>query len=143
MISKHPNIDYLLNTAVNYTCGNMAEHLAGVNHVAVSDFLLRGPFRVTNQTQSPRRPFKTRIPGPGRLSSFTVNSSSSGVPKRVNLIRPAPNATTRATAIWHGYRSKSALLNSVCPYTKFVSAFSMISWRWRFDIHPFPPIFLR
>src|SRR5204862_5847794 len=38
-------IEYLLNTPVNYTCSNLAEHLEGVSHDAVSDFLQRG--RVT------------------------------------------------------------------------------------------------
>jgi SRSO17 transposase len=45
MISKQQYIEYLLNTPVNYTCSNLAEHLAGVSHDAVSDFLQRG--RVT------------------------------------------------------------------------------------------------
>ena len=47
MITKRQYIEYLLNTAVNYTCSNLAEHLAGVSHDAVSDFLQRG--RVTAQ----------------------------------------------------------------------------------------------
>lgn len=45
MISKQQYIEYLLNTPVNYTCSNLAEHLDGVSHDAVSDFLQRG--RVT------------------------------------------------------------------------------------------------
>jgi hypothetical protein len=45
MISKQQYIEYLLNTPVNYTCSNLAEHLEGVSHDAVSDFLQRG--RVT------------------------------------------------------------------------------------------------
>jgi len=45
MMSKQQYIEYLLNTPVNYTCSNLAEHLDGVSHDAVSDFLQRG--RVT------------------------------------------------------------------------------------------------
>src|SRR5262249_14152337 len=40
-------IEYRLNTPVNYTCANLAEHLEGVSHDAVSDFLQRG--RMTAQ----------------------------------------------------------------------------------------------
>jgi hypothetical protein len=47
MITKRQYIEYLLNTRVNYTCSNLAEHLGGVSHDAVSDFLQRG--RVTAQ----------------------------------------------------------------------------------------------
>jgi SRSO17 transposase len=45
MVTKRQYIEYLLNTPVNYTCSNLAEHLDGVSHDAVSDFLQRG--RVT------------------------------------------------------------------------------------------------
>jgi DDE superfamily endonuclease len=45
MVNKQQYIEYLLNTPVNYTCSNLAEHLEGVSHDAVSDFLQRG--RVT------------------------------------------------------------------------------------------------
>jgi hypothetical protein len=45
MITRQQYIEYLLNTPVNYTCSNLAEHLEGVSHDAVSDFLQRG--RVT------------------------------------------------------------------------------------------------
>jgi len=45
MITKQHYIEYVLNTPVNYTCSNLAEHLDGVSHDAVSDFLQRG--RVT------------------------------------------------------------------------------------------------
>ncbi len=45
MISKRQYIEYLLNTPVNDTCSNLAEHLDGVSHATVSDFLERG--RVT------------------------------------------------------------------------------------------------
>jgi SRSO17 transposase len=45
MVTKQQYIEYLLNTPVNYTCSNLAEHLTGVSHDAVSDFLQRG--RVT------------------------------------------------------------------------------------------------
>jgi hypothetical protein len=45
MVTKQQYIEYLLNTPVNYTCSNLAEHMAEVSHDAVSDFLQRG--RVT------------------------------------------------------------------------------------------------
>jgi hypothetical protein len=45
MITRQQYIEYLLNTPINYTCSNLAEHLEGVSHDAVSDFLQRG--RVT------------------------------------------------------------------------------------------------
>ena len=45
MMTKQHYIEYVLNTPVNYTCSNLAEHLDGVSHDAVSDFLQRG--RVT------------------------------------------------------------------------------------------------
>jgi SRSO17 transposase len=45
MITKQQYVEYLLNTPINYTCSNLAEHLDGVSHDAVSDFLQRG--RVT------------------------------------------------------------------------------------------------
>ena len=45
MMTKQQYIEYVLNTPVNYTCSNLAEHLDGVSHDAVSDFLQRG--RVT------------------------------------------------------------------------------------------------
>src|SRR5579859_2569060 len=45
MITRQQYLEYLLNTPVNYTCSNLAEHLDGVSHDAVSDFLQRG--RVT------------------------------------------------------------------------------------------------
>src|SRR6476660_9927049 len=42
MMRKQQYIEYLLNTPVNYTCSNLAQHLEGVSHNAVSDFLQRG-----------------------------------------------------------------------------------------------------
>jgi hypothetical protein len=42
MITKRQYIEYLLNTPVNHTCSNLAEHLEGVSHDAISDFLQRG-----------------------------------------------------------------------------------------------------
>ena len=45
MVTRKQYIEYLLNTPVNYTCSNLAEHLDDVSHDAVSDFLQRG--RVT------------------------------------------------------------------------------------------------
>src|SRR5438874_9470103 len=45
MITKQQYIEYLLHTPVNYKCSNLAEHLEGVSHDSVSDFLQQG--RVT------------------------------------------------------------------------------------------------
>ena len=42
MITKGQYIAYVLKTAVNYTCSNLAEQLDGIRHEAVSDFLQRG-----------------------------------------------------------------------------------------------------
>jgi hypothetical protein len=41
MITKQKYVEYLLSTFNNYTCTNLAEHLEGVSHDAVSDFLQR------------------------------------------------------------------------------------------------------
>lgn len=41
MITKRQYIEYLVSTPVNYTCSNLAEHLEGVSHDAVSDYLQR------------------------------------------------------------------------------------------------------
>src|SRR5437879_1538663 len=41
MITKRQYIEYLISTPVNYTCTNLAEHLEGVSHDAVSDYLQR------------------------------------------------------------------------------------------------------
>jgi hypothetical protein len=45
MLTRGQYIEYLLKTPINDTCSNLAEHLDGVSHNAVSDFLQRG--RVT------------------------------------------------------------------------------------------------
>lgn len=39
MIRKWQYIEYLVSTPCNYTCSNLAEHLEGVSHDTVSDFL--------------------------------------------------------------------------------------------------------
>jgi len=39
MITKRQYIEYLVSTPANYTCTNLAEHLQGVSHDAVSDYL--------------------------------------------------------------------------------------------------------
>jgi hypothetical protein len=41
MISKRQYIEYLISTPVNYTCSNLADHLEGVSHDAVTDYLQR------------------------------------------------------------------------------------------------------
>lgn len=41
MITKQQYVEYLVSTPINYTCSNLAEHLEGVSHDAVSDYLDR------------------------------------------------------------------------------------------------------
>ena len=41
MITKRQYIEYLISTPVNYTCSNLADHLEGMSHDAVSDYLQR------------------------------------------------------------------------------------------------------
>ncbi len=42
MINRREYIEYLISTSDNYTCSNLAEHLEGVSHDTVSDYLQRG-----------------------------------------------------------------------------------------------------
>jgi hypothetical protein len=44
MITKNQYIEYLLSTPINYTCSNLAEHLEGVSHDSVTDFLQTSRF---------------------------------------------------------------------------------------------------
>lgn len=39
MITKQKYVEYLISTPINYTCTNLAEHLEGVSHDVVSDYL--------------------------------------------------------------------------------------------------------
>ena len=39
MITKQQYVEYLISTPINYTCANLAEHLDGVSHDVVSDYL--------------------------------------------------------------------------------------------------------
>jgi hypothetical protein len=41
MVTKRQYIEYLVSTPSNYTCSNLADHLEGISHDAVSDFLQR------------------------------------------------------------------------------------------------------
>ena len=41
MITKRQYIEYLISTPINYTCTNLADHLDGLSHDAVSDYLQR------------------------------------------------------------------------------------------------------
>ena len=41
MITKRQYIEYLISTPINYTCTNLADHLEGLSHDAVSDYLQR------------------------------------------------------------------------------------------------------
>ncbi len=44
MITKNQYIEYLLSTAINYTCSNLSEHLENVSHDIVTDFLQNQKF---------------------------------------------------------------------------------------------------
>ena len=44
MITKNQYIEYLLNTPINYTCSNLAEHFEDVSHDSVTDFLEKSKF---------------------------------------------------------------------------------------------------
>ena len=41
MITKQQYVEYLISTPINYTCTNLAEHLDGVSHDVVSNYLKR------------------------------------------------------------------------------------------------------
>jgi len=41
MMTKQQYVEYLVSTPINYTCSNLAEHLEGVSHDAVTDYLAR------------------------------------------------------------------------------------------------------
>jgi Transposase DDE domain len=44
MLTKRQYVEYLLSTPLNYTCTNLANHMDGVSHDVVSDFLRRERF---------------------------------------------------------------------------------------------------
>jgi len=41
MITKRQYIEYLISTPVNYTCSHLADHLEGVSHDTITDYLQR------------------------------------------------------------------------------------------------------
>ena len=41
MVTKRQYIEYLVSTPTNYTCTHLADHLEGVSHDAVTDYLAR------------------------------------------------------------------------------------------------------
>lgn len=41
MFTKERYIEYLISTLVNYTCTNLADHLEGISHDAITDYLRR------------------------------------------------------------------------------------------------------
>ena len=41
MVTKQKYVEYLISTPINYTCTNLAEHVEGVSHDAVSNYLKR------------------------------------------------------------------------------------------------------
>lgn len=40
-MTKQQYVEYLVSTPINYTCSNLAEHLEGISHDAVTDYLAR------------------------------------------------------------------------------------------------------
>ena len=47
MITKRKYIEYLISTPINYTCTHLSEHLDGVSHDVISNFLKRS--RITQR----------------------------------------------------------------------------------------------
>ncbi len=39
MITKQQYVEYLISTPINYTCTNLAEHLEGISHDTITDYL--------------------------------------------------------------------------------------------------------
>lgn len=39
MITKEQYIEFLISTPVNYTCTHLADHLSGISHDSITDFL--------------------------------------------------------------------------------------------------------
>jgi hypothetical protein len=39
MVTKQKYVEYLISTPINYTCTNLAKHLEGVSHDAITDYL--------------------------------------------------------------------------------------------------------
>ncbi len=48
MIAKQKYVEYLVSTPINYTCTNLAEHLDGMSHDVISDFLKRERFTASH-----------------------------------------------------------------------------------------------
>src|SRR5215510_4961689 len=39
MITKEQYIEFLMSTPINYTCTHLADHLSGISHDSMTDFL--------------------------------------------------------------------------------------------------------
>ena len=39
MITKEQYVEFLISTPVNYTCTHLADHLSGISHDSITDFL--------------------------------------------------------------------------------------------------------
>lgn len=39
MITKEQYIEFLISTPINYTCTHLADHLSGISHDSITDFL--------------------------------------------------------------------------------------------------------
>ena len=40
-ITKQRDVEYVISTPINYTCTNLADHLEGISHDAINDYLRR------------------------------------------------------------------------------------------------------
>ena len=39
MLTKEQHIEFLISTPINYTCTHLANHISGISHDSISDFL--------------------------------------------------------------------------------------------------------
>jgi hypothetical protein len=118
MMTKQTYIEYLLNTPVNYTCSNLAEHLDGVSHDAVSDFLQRG--RVT---ASRLWELVEPLLNDSEAAYLIVDNSAQNkqYSQHIGLVQ------RQYSGVEHGLVRGIDIVNSVYPCIKSVNVFSMSS----------------
>ncbi len=58
MVTKRDYVEYLISTPVNYTCSNLAKHLEGVSHDAVTDYLGRDQLKARHVWELARQLIK-------------------------------------------------------------------------------------
>jgi hypothetical protein len=118
MMTKQTYMEYLLNTPVNYTCSNLAEHLDGVSHDAVSDFLQRG--RVT---ASRLWELVEPLLNDSEAAYLIVDNSAQNkqYSQHIGLVQ------RQYSGVEHGLVRGIDIVNSVYPCIKSVNVFSMSS----------------